>query len=402
MPLKNWTFKPTNAAVDNQWCYVLKYMTQLWEALCDIDTGRNFVFNTVTNDNIIDGGNLPENYPFAGQAIGYHIFRWFQDIIVNNFQYFLKMENGSPIDYTSLNNINDWFWTTETFAIALGNQYATEDPSKFFRRYADNASYDGGTVEYGYAQEGDYIGPHLFEDIENCLSLMKIMSIRVTGFDNKKIKEASASNGGVQVPPNPNRWDDTKSDAADNWASTSPRNPFPWEFPESLPTAYTIGSLVNYNFWEGYPYWSVSYVRGWGTPHFSNGSFLNIHNSTFAMDIDADYQILVYAEKIGEDYDETIDDITWHYKFPFASHGDNVSQDAWTVAKNGTLSTIKSNSINTGGDDWDYQAGNIFENNDKPDDTDEPTDTYTIIKKGYKITDMILILNIDFPYSIPV
>lgn len=367
------TYSPQNTAHDNQWCYVLDYMRQLWDAAVGLAAGRNFLYQQDTDNateetlgNVEFGDELQ-----AGMPIGSHIFRTLQTVIVNNYQYFLNT-TISPTDY---NDPADWNWTFETFKYAMNRPDAVT-ADQLFRRAVDKAPYDPNFVDYsyGYAEPGDYVGRHLFEDLARALHLLTRLRL-----------QGSISNGYTRYGQyyNGSSWQDTVDNAVTNWNNMTPAAGVPGDIYK-----YTLAQYMGPNF-----VYYVGFYATWATILFTDGAHgfpKAIHNSILSMPCEANCSIYV---KGAPPIDPALGGV-------FDNMGDNVADDTWTCWTTLDLNTLASNSSDQGGGVWNYTTpSTLFGTPTIPASPNQPAAGVTE-QKGYKITDIQMVLDVKMPGSI--
>lgn len=378
-----WTFDPQ--ADNSSYIYVLKYMKEIWKSIMGEHVGINFSLDYMDYD--IDYNGIVDNEPIGGMFIGQHVIYMLQAAIVEAIPSFIRTD----VDLTTINNPDDWYWTYETFADAIGNIYAANDPSKLFRRYADAPSFAGGTEQRGYAEVGDFVCREIWEDIANCLKLLTKLALQADPVDKDFDYGPTGAWGGYYhegyTYPQTTSWqtaiDTATTTGVHAWDNTSK------VAGNYTPKAYSISSYNNGNY-------SLSVRRDWGKPSFSDRKyetlgFRLLHDAITNMPLKATYQTLAYAQKPL--YDTENNSIT----YIFDANGDNVVENGWTSVQTGTLDTIQSNNYVVG-NRWRFQTPYLFPESSSFPNYTKPDSTNTLIYQGYEVTDCWCILTIEFPY----
>lgn len=148
-----WT--PITSGVDWQAAsFVNEYIAALNERKTVIGQSENLVAEVAAGDDISAATFWGE--PYLGFGIGLQS----QILAIAPFNF---VDPSTASDLTGLTTAA--FWTASTFKQAIAGNIGG------FRRYTTHPD-DGGSVGYGIMQQGDIIGPWIFEDLQSALNKM--------------------------------------------------------------------------------------------------------------------------------------------------------------------------------------------------------------------------------------
>lgn len=367
MAAPQWTFTPQ--ADNATYIQVLRYLAEMWDCIC----GRNFYWNvpTLTQYSLDYGPGWI--YPAEGSAVGCHVFRLFQDVVANNYQQFLQLENGEPLDYTAIPDRANWHWTFTTFKAAIGTNDSATTIGGLFRRFTDKPLAEGGTVQYGVAQPGDIVGPWLWEDLNKAMKLLYVLPVPMpTSPYRYDVRCFGTMKTGYSYDSS---WTTAYADASTNYGASNNPNYF------TYPSAFTLGT------WDGSTYsaqlfrvqYSFMFYVGWDVAALA----------LFQLELPATFKVFMKPGKVGPGL------VYSPVENVFDDMGDGLTEGQWKVLQTTDIADILDETT----DAYPYRtwtadaAGQLA----TPADRGAPTVASRVV--GWQAEEFALIIIVDFGYK---